>query len=108
MEELRRIKIILRIDENDTSQDELIQVLYDITKEQIYAETNRCDIDSDSKLTTLILNSAVIRYGRLGAEGKSSETIGPLSTQYYGGTEDLPESIKRQIKSCRKLGRVKR
>lgn len=99
---LKTLKLLLQINEYDTSQDNLLNTLLFITKQQVYTECNRSDADADDKLNSLVIDCCILRYNRLGNEGKISDSVGPLSTTFYG-TDDLPDSIKSRFGKCRRM-----
>ena len=91
MDILTLSKTLLRMQGEDTTNDEILNALILVSKMQVFTACNRSEADLDDKLSALIAEIAVIRYRRLGAEGKMSSGISVISNSFYGGTADLPD-----------------
>lgn len=106
MDILTLIKSLLRLG-SDTSNDEVLESLTTVTKQQIFTICNRTEKDMDDKLKALIAEIVVIRFWRLGNEGKPSDSISVISETFFSGTSDLPESITKRFSSVRRMRVVK-
>lgn len=94
---LPKIKLVLGINDFDTSQDVLIQVMVDDVTDYLCNVTKKTEADLPDSLIRRIV---VIRYNMLGSEGVQSEAYSGVSQTFVTG---LPEDIKTEIKAIRKV-----
>lgn len=87
----------LKLGINDTGQDALLQEYLDDAEEFILDTTHK-DIIPDKLLRTQV-ELAIIYYNKQGIEGQTSHSEGGISRNF----SDIPESILKKIRSCRKL-----
>lgn len=100
MDMLKTLKILLQINEYDTSQDNLLNMILLSTKYEVYARCNRSDEDADDILNFLILDCCVEKYNKLGNEGKKSDSVGPLSTTF---NDKYSDSIESRFGKCTRM-----
>ena len=86
---LDNLKTLLGI--TDNSKDTVLVLLLDMAKTYAEGYTHRKD-----GLDNVVLEIAAYRYGKIGAEGLTSENYAGASFSY---SSDIPESIIRQLNS---------
>lgn len=99
MTQLEKLK--LRIGITDDTQDDLLNMLLEDSKNEILDFTHRTEL-----LTTmegLQRELAIVYYNRQGSEGESSRSEGGISVTY---STDIPTNIKDRLKSYRLLKAV--
>lgn len=97
MEKLERIKILLGID--DGLQDDLLVEIIGLTESHFLLLTNQTEIPD--VMSHIIVEVAIKRFNRLGAEGYGSRSVEGLSIQF--GQSDFDEYLpllKRQYPSA--------
>lgn len=101
---LVRIKKILGLD--DDSNDEVISLL--LKRCEMWVRTVCAIFDTDKSLELIPLEPplfdvveelCLIRYNKLGSEGLSTETVGPLSMDYC----DLPAHISAILNKYKRI-----
>lgn len=97
MDTLTKLKIMLGIAADDTSQDAELQLLLDDVEMDLLTWTNRTAIPLG--LESIQRQIAVMRYNKQGAEGETARSEGGISRSF----EDLPGSIQSGISQFRKL-----
>jgi hypothetical protein len=98
MKELNRLK--LRIGITDDTQDTLLRELLRESREFIMGYTRRDEDQWLPHFASVQIALAAAAFGRLGAEGVQSQSVGSVSTSFFGA-EDLPASIKAALDSYR-------
>ena len=79
--------------------DDLLQAYLDDAQEAILNLTNLDAIPN--KLLSTQVELAIIYYNKQGIEGQTAHSEGGISRSF----EDIPLSILKKIKSCRRLSR---
>lgn len=103
MTQLEKVKIRLEIKKEDTSKDDLLNMLLEDAEGEILDYTNR-DILPD-KAQALQREVAITYYNRMGSEGEASRSEGGVSVSY---SIEIPENIKKRLNSLRLLKGVKK
>lgn len=103
MTSLDKIKLILDIESDvDIEDDSLDEVLgLFLEKAELWVRTV-CGIGLiplDEPLMNAVEDLAVIRYNKLGSEGLSTESVGPLNMSY----EDVPREIVSVLDKYKKV-----
>ncbi|WP_407268957.1 phage head-tail connector protein [Radiobacillus sp. PE A8.2] len=98
MAELSNVKALLGIDESDTSKDGVINLYISRATNYVLGYLKIEEIPS--ALIDVVEDIAVFKYRQKGVENIKSEGKGSLSESYI---ESLPEDIKDQLKSHRKV-----
>lgn len=70
---LNNLKLLLGIDKNDTSRDDLLKLIIQNTTARLKILLG--GIEPPEELNHIILDVAVIRYNRIGSEGLSGHTV---------------------------------
>ena len=99
MTELQKLKIKLGISLTDNSKDELLN-LYLSDAEQFILDTTHLQIIPDRLLGAQV-DIAIIAYNKQGIEGQTAHSEGGISRTFG----DVPDSIMKKIRSCRRLPR---
>jgi len=94
---LAKLKVMLGIAVEDTSQDPELQLLLDDTQADLLTWTNRLTLPAP--LESIQRQIAVMRYNKQGVEGQSSHSEGGIGRSF----EDLPVSMQAAINQYRKL-----
>lgn len=97
MAQIDNMRIKLGIGENDTTQDDLIALYLADAEEDILTFTNLTAVPTG--LLSTQVDMAIRLYNKRGIEGETAHSEGGISRSF----EDLPDSIKRKLKSFRKL-----
>lgn len=97
MDTLAKLKIMLGIAVEDTSQDPELELLLDDTQTDLLTWTNRLTLPAP--LESIQRQIAVMRYNKQGVEGQSSHSEGGIGRSF----EDLPISMQAAINQYRKL-----
>ena len=92
-------KLMLKTGEKDES---LLELLLEDAQAEILDYTNRTSLTPN--MTSLQRELALVYYNRLGSEAESSRSEGGVSVTY---STDIPENLKRRLKSYRLLKVVK-
>lgn len=103
MTQLEKVKIRLEIKKEDTSKDDLLNMLLEDVEGEILDYTNR-DILPD-KAQALQRELAITYYNRMGSEGEASRSEGGVSVSY---SIEIPENIKKRLNSLRLLKGVRK
>lgn len=98
MTQLEKLKIRLNIKKEDTSQDDLLNIILEDSEAEILDFCNRDTLLP--KMEGLQRELAIIYYNRLGSEGETSRSEGGVSISY---STDIPESIKNRLIAFRRL-----
>ena len=98
---LDELKKYLKIDLNDTEDDELLSLLISSTSSDIDVETQYMfqegnEIPQNIKMACLVLSA--IQYRMIGSENLKSESIGPLSSTY---SYEIPIYISKILNNYR-------
>ena len=107
MDILSDVKALLGID--DACQDNLLHTLIKKCIVDIQAFCNDTFLDESGELYLpitlkgVLIDYVIISYRRMGAEGKSAESLGDYSFTFYSGVEDLPKSLKVRLYAHRKM-----
>lgn len=83
--ELSELKEYLKIDQDDVSEDIVLNMLLEASADDIDLYTTDKFKNADSVPTNIkvcCIKLAAIQYRSIGAENLKSETIGPLSSTY--------------------------
>jgi hypothetical protein len=106
MGKVEKIKLLVGVEKDDDSMDELLSLL--VSKCETFVRTY-CGIfesSEDIKLAGLpaplegaALDLAVIRYNKVGSEGLAKEIIGPMTLDYL----DVPDSIMQVLNKYKKI-----
>lgn len=99
MTQLEKLKLKLGMNIPDTSKDDVLQVYLDDASEYILSQTHLETIPTTLLSTQVEL--AIIYYNKQGIEGQTAHSEGGISRSF----EDIPESILKKIRSCRRLPR---
>lgn len=95
---LKKIKISLNISTEDTSKDNLLNLMLEDVQEFIL---NYCNIkELPGKAESLIRRITNIRYNIMGSEGLNSESYSGVSQSFIDG---LPKDIKQELDTIRKV-----
>lgn len=94
---LPKMKLLVGIEEADTTKDVLLQVLIDDIVSYLCGVTN---MTADELPEPLVRNLAIVSYNNLGSEGLTAESYSGISQNFING---LPEKFKAEIKSLRKV-----
>lgn len=92
MEQLRQLKLLLGIDPDDESQDELLQLYIEQAMDEVLSYCHRDDVVRG--MAFVILDLAVIRYNRAGTEGETSRSEGGVSQTFVEG---MPETLQKRL-----------
>lgn len=95
---LQKIKSLLAI--SDNSKDDLLEALSDIATEEVKAY---CNIEDATPLESIIIQLAVIKYNRLGAEGVSSENYNGASFSYESEYPSQILAVLNKNRRCKFL-----
>lgn len=98
MTQLEKLKIRLEIKKEDTSKDDLLNILLEDAEGEILDFCNR-DILPD-KAQVLQRELAITYYNRIGSEGESSRSEGGVSVSY---STEIPGNIKSRLLAFRRL-----
>lgn len=93
--QLEKLKLKL----NNSENDDLLQLYLDDASEFILNQTH-LDVLPQGLFSTQI-ELAIIYYNKQGIEGQTSHSEGGISRSF----EDVPESILKKIRSCKRLPR---
>ena len=99
MTQLEKLKLKLGMSISDVSKDDVLQVYLDDAFEYILSQTH-LDAIPTALLSTQV-ELAIIYYNKQGIEGQTAHSEGGISRSF----EDIPESILKKIRSCRRLPR---
>lgn len=103
MAQLEKLKIRLGINKEDTSKDDLLNMLLEDAESEILDYTNRDTLPA--KAEALQRELAITYYNRMGSEGEASRSEGGVSVSY---SIEIPESIKKRLNSLRLLKGVRK
>ncbi|MDU4939613.1 MAG: phage head-tail connector protein [Clostridium sp.] len=98
MTQLEKLKIRLEIKKEDTSKDDLLEMLLEDAEGEILDFCNR-DILPD-KAQVLQRELAITYYNRIGSEGEASRSEGGVSVSY---STEIPGNIKSRLLAFRRL-----
>ena len=98
MTQLEKLKIRLGIDKDDTTKDDLLNMLLEDAEAEILDYCNR-DILL-SKMKGLQRELAITYYNKQGSEGEASRSENGVSVSYV---TEIPESIKSRLNAFRRL-----
>jgi hypothetical protein len=99
MTQLERLKIKLGIAVADTTKDNLLIIKLEDAKDAILELIHLDEVPQ--RLLSTQEELVIIAYNKLGIEGQTSHSEGGISRSF----EDIPESMMKKIRSCRKLPR---
>lgn len=99
MSQIEKIRLKVLGNALDSSQDDLLKEYLDDAQEFIL-DIAHLDTIPEKLLRTQV-ELAIIYYNKQGIEGQTSHSEGGISRTF----EDIPESILKKIKSCRRLPR---
>lgn len=91
MPQLEKLKTMLGIDQDDTGQDDELNLLLEDATNDILIWTNRSTLPAS--LEPAQRQVAVLRYNKQGAEGETSHSEGGVSRSF----EDLPAGLQASI-----------
>lgn len=103
MTQLEKLKIRLEISKEDTSKDDLLNMLLEDAEGEILDYTNRTILPD--KAQALQRELAITYYNRMGSEGEASRSEGGVSVSY---SIEIPENIKKRLNSLRLLKGVRK
>ena len=96
-----KIKLLLNIKDDDSSQDELLTTLIAICKEEAYVY---CNLEEYSdKLDFIIIQMVIEKYNRIGSEGTVSQSSSGASASY---DSFYSEKVVRLLNKYRKVKMV--
>ena len=96
-----KIKLLLNIKDDDSSQDELLTTLIAICKEEAYIY---CNLEEYvDKLDFIIIQMVIEKYNRMGSEGTLSQSSSGVSASYDSFYSD---KIVRMLNKFRKVKMV--
>ena len=104
MAQLEKLKIRLGINKEDTSKDDLLNMLLEDAESEILDYTNRDTLPA-TKAEALQRELAITYYNRMGSEGEASRSEGGVSVSY---SIEIPENIKKRLNSLRLLKGVRK
>ena len=87
-----------RLDENESSDDKLQEIIDYVTQE-VLADTNQSKLNL--QLSSAVISLSVITVNRLGTEGLASEGYSGVSTSYL---DDVPPRVASILNANRRLG----
>ena len=99
MTQLEKMKTKLGISLIDVSQDELLNLYLEDVKLDILELTHLSEVPE--KLLDTQVDIAIIAYNKQGIEGQTTHSEGGISRTFG----DVPDSIMKKIRSCRRLPR---
>ncbi|MCM1564920.1 MAG: phage head-tail connector protein [Dehalobacter sp.] len=99
MTQLEKLKIKLGIALADSAKDDLLN-LYLTDAEELIIELSHMDAVPTS-LSAVQVDLAIIAFNKQGIEGQTAHSEGGISRTF----EDIPESMLKKIRSCRRLPR---
>lgn len=91
-------RLKLRIDEIESSDYKLSEIIDDVTQE-VLADTNQPILNT--QLESAVISLSVIAVNRLGTEGLASEGYSGVSTSYL---DDVPPRVASILNANRRLG----
>ena len=96
-----KIKLLLNIKDDDSSQDELLTTLIAICKEEAYIY---CNLEEyTDKLDFIIIQMVIEKYNRIGSEGTVSQSSSGVSAKY---DSFYSEKVVRLLNKHRKVKMV--
>lgn len=96
-----KIKLLLNIKDDDSSQDELLTTLIAICKEEAYIY---CNLEEYvDKLDFIIIQMVIEKYNRIGSEGTVSQSSSGVSANY---DSFYSEKVVRLLNKHRKVKMV--
>ena len=96
-----KIKLLLNIKDDDSSQDELLTTLISICKEEAYVY---CNLEEyTDKLDFIIIQMVIEKYNRIGSEGTISQSGSGASASY---DSFYSEKVVRLLNKYRKVKMV--
>lgn len=95
---LEKIKLLLGISDEDTTKDELINLLISNAKD--YAVSFCGYGEYNSQFDVIVMKMVVEDYNRLGSEGISSKSFNGISESY---TEDYSAGILNSLRRYKKI-----
>lgn len=98
MTQLEKLKIRLEIKKEDTSKDDLLEMLLEDAEGEMLDYTNRDTLPT--KAEALQRELAITYYNRIGSEGEASRSEGGVSVSY---STEIPENIKSRLLAFRRL-----
>mgnify|MGYP000847071512 CR=1 FL=1 len=93
------LKTRLGISRDDTSQDEMVALILADAEAYFKDYCNRDDIPVEAE--SVIDRLAVVFYGRNADQYKQSASVGAYSTTNFVLGDDIPKSIKSQLRKYR-------
>lgn len=92
---LNKIKILLGI--TDKEKDDLINVLIELTEEEV---RDYCGIEALDGMKNTIIQMVIFKYNRIGTEGLTSENYNGASYNYMS---EYPDNIKKILNKHRRI-----
>lgn len=89
MNMLERIKVLLSINNDDDTKDEVLTILLEQAIDTICIYLGIIVEDFPTDLNFVAEQMVIVRYNRLGAEGITTEKIDVLSTTYSYNIDEL-------------------
>ena len=89
MNMLERIKVLLSINNDDDTKDEVLTILLEQAIDTICIYLGIIVEDFPADLNFVAEQMVIVRYNRLGAEGITTEKIDVLSTTYSYNIDEL-------------------
>ena len=96
---LDRIKRILNISVDDMSYDQILSIIIEKNELWLRSVCSLGDAPLNEELASVLEDLSVISYNRLGSEGLSSESVGPVSMVY----KDVPDTILSVLSKYKKV-----
>lgn len=95
---LEKIKILLGIKEDDESQDDILNLLIKICKDEAQ---DFCNLASYSpKLDSAVIEMVIERYNKRGTEGATSVSSNGINESYI---DDYSQTVKAKLIKNRKI-----
>lgn len=95
---LEKIKLLLGISEEDTSKDDILELL--ISNAKAYTVSFCGYSEYNSQFDVIVMKMVVEDYNRLGSEGMSSQSFNGISESY---NDDYSTGILNYLKKFKKV-----
>lgn len=100
LEEVKKMKLKLGIEQDDLSEDDLLLLLLEEASSEALGYTNRKTIVPD--MLPIVRDLAIIRYNQMGVEGELSRAEGGVGRSF---ADDIPKNLKHRLNQYR-VGRA--
>lgn len=96
LEEVRKVKLKLGIEQNDLEQDELLLLLLEEASAEVLGYTNRKTVLPE--MIPIVRDLVIIRYNQMGVEGELSRSEGGVGRSF---ADDIPKNLKHRLNQYR-------